>query len=97
LSGTLLDPRIGFTAEATDLSVDQAGADRQAHGLSEPIRGSGQYSATVTGTDWQIMPTADRPLAGRLDLYVMSAARSINPAAQVICRCATPSGTAGPW
>ena len=29
---------------------------------------SGMYTVTLGGTDWQLMPTAEQPLAGRLNL-----------------------------
>ena len=79
LSGRLLDPRIAFTAAADNVTVTDAGVSGRLTAVGTYAVKSDQYTATVNATDWPIMPTADRPLAGRLDVRFTGAGTLDDP------------------
>jgi outer membrane protein assembly factor BamA/autotransporter translocation and assembly factor TamB len=58
----------GTSIVLTDLSANQPGAPGMITGRATYDTGSGTYTVTLGGTDWQLMATAEQPLAGRLNL-----------------------------
>ena len=58
----------GTSIVLTELSANQSGAPGMVSGHGTYDTGSGMYTVTLGGSDWQLMPTADRPLSGRLNL-----------------------------
>ena len=58
----------GTSIVLTELSASQPGAPGMVSGHATYDTGSGIYTVTLGGSDWQLMPTAEQPLAGRLNL-----------------------------
>jgi outer membrane protein assembly factor BamA/autotransporter translocation and assembly factor TamB len=82
LRGRSSDLRIGFDAVADGVTVDQAGASGRVMAAGDYAVNSQRYTATVTATDWELMPSAERPLAGRLDLRFTGAGTVDQPAGE---------------
>ena len=68
LAGPLDDIRLAFSAEGDALAIDAAGASGglTANGTYE-VR-TERFTLSGGGTGWQVMPSIDLPLSGRLDL-----------------------------
>ena len=73
LSGRLLDPRLAFTAAAADVTVTDAGSSGRLTAAGTYVVNSEQYTATVNAIDWPLVPTGERPIAGRLDVRFTAA------------------------
>ena len=79
LSGRLLDPRIAFDATADNVTVTDAGASGGLTATGTYAVNSEEYTATVNARDWPLVPTSERPLAGRLDVQFTGAGTVDNP------------------
>ena len=58
----------GTSIALTDLSANQPGAPGVVTGSGSYDVDTGGYTVVLGGMEWQLMPTADQPLAGRLTL-----------------------------
>ena len=79
LSGRLLDPRIAFDATADNVTVTDAGASGRLTATGTYAVNSEEYTATVNARDWPLVPTIERPLAGRIDAQFTGAGTVDNP------------------
>ena len=68
LGGRLLDPRLAFTAAADKVTVTDAGVSGRLTAAGTYVVNTAQYTATLNAIDWPLVPTGERPLAGRLDV-----------------------------
>ena len=59
----------GTSIVLTELSANQPGAPGMVTGRGTYDTDTGMYTVTLGGTDWQLMATAEQPLAGRLNLH----------------------------
>lgn len=58
----------GMSIALSELSARQPEASGVMTGQGTYDTGSGMYTVTLGGNDWQLLPTAERPLAGRVNL-----------------------------
>jgi putative ABC transport system permease protein len=58
----------GTSVALSELSARQPDASGAITGRGTYDTRSGMYAVTLGGTDWQLLPTAEQPLAGRLNL-----------------------------
>jgi translocation and assembly module TamB len=69
----------GSAVVVTDLSARQPDGAGFVTGRGTYDIESGMYTAVLGGTDWQLMPTTDRPLAGNLNLQFEGSGTSAAP------------------
>jgi hypothetical protein len=69
----------GSSITVTELAARQPGATGTLTGQATYDLDTGWYTASLGGNDWALMPTADQPLAGRLDLRFEGSGRADAP------------------